>query len=143
MFQFKSSNIFVSNRSSSLFLSSCSEQGLDRFSILSEHKDRVQMKCLQRLSTLTAHFRFSRDPAATCRNSDISLFHRNTKSVFQFKSSNIFVSNRSSPLFMSSCSEQGLDRFSISSEHKDRVRMKCLQRLSTLTAHFRFSFKKY
>ncbi len=38
--------------------------------------------------------------AATRRNYDISLFHRNTKSVFQFKSSNISVSKRSSPLFM-------------------------------------------
>ena len=94
----------------SLFVSSCSGQGLDRFTSQLEHKGRVQFERLQRLSTLNGHFRFS-CLAATRRNSDISLFHRNTKSVFPFKSSNISVSKRSSPLFRSSCSGQNLRLF--------------------------------
>ncbi len=52
------------------------------------------------------------------------------------------VSNRPLSLFMrSSCSGQGLDRFTQSNEHKDRVQMKRLQCLPCLTAHFRFSIK--
>ncbi len=89
----------VSNRPLSLLMSSCSGQGLDRFTFSNEHKDRVLLIRLQRLSTLTAHFRFSLNPAATRRNCDISLFHQNTKGVFSFKSSNISVSKRALPLF--------------------------------------------
>ena len=65
-----------------LFVSSCSGQGLDRFTISNEHKGRVLLKCLQCLPGLNGGFRFSGDPAATRRNCDISLFHQNTKGVF-------------------------------------------------------------
>ncbi len=87
------------NGPTSLFLrSSCSGQGLDRFTLSNEHKERVLLIGLQRLSRLNGRFRFS-CLATTRRNCDISLFHQNTKNVFSFKSSNISVSKRSSPLF--------------------------------------------
>lgn len=77
-------------------MSSYRDQVLDRFTLLIEHKKSVPLISLQRFSDLNGLFRFS----YIRRNYDISLFQKNTKSVFYFKSSNISVFKRSFPPFL-------------------------------------------